>query len=148
MSYPLGSFPRFGHQQRWANERRNRAIQNSILTRQADAAQHLAREIALYEIFCKLLQASTPSNEEGERYIAEISHKLESIRRRHESQHRVYYGILGNILRFFCDAMGKHPEMKDKDREGMKRVLEDLANRYLAGEQVLQPSAHLGKTSA
>jgi hypothetical protein len=33
--YPLGSFPRFGHQERWAAERRDRAIANSIATRHA-----------------------------------------------------------------------------------------------------------------
>ena len=32
--YPLGNFPRFGHQERWAAERRTRAIANSIATRQ------------------------------------------------------------------------------------------------------------------
>ena len=41
MDYPLGSFPRFGHQERWANERRERAIANSIATRQAMAARNL-----------------------------------------------------------------------------------------------------------
>ncbi len=35
MSYPLGSFPRYGHQERWAQERCERAIANSIATRQA-----------------------------------------------------------------------------------------------------------------
>jgi hypothetical protein len=32
-NYPLGSFPRFGHQERWAAQRRQRAIENSIATR-------------------------------------------------------------------------------------------------------------------
>jgi hypothetical protein len=44
MTYPLGSFPRFGHQQRWALGRGNRAILNSILTRQTIAAEHLRKE--------------------------------------------------------------------------------------------------------
>lgn len=37
MDYPLGSFPRFGHQERWARERRERAIENSITTRRWNA---------------------------------------------------------------------------------------------------------------
>lgn len=37
MDYPLGSFPRFGHQERWARERRQRAIENSIITRRWNA---------------------------------------------------------------------------------------------------------------
>jgi hypothetical protein len=37
MDYPLGSFPRFGHQERWARERRERAISNSITTRRWNA---------------------------------------------------------------------------------------------------------------
>ncbi len=44
MSYPLGSFPRFGHQERWAQERRQRAIVNSIATRQARKRDRVVRE--------------------------------------------------------------------------------------------------------
>jgi len=44
MSYPLGSFPRFGHQERWAQERRQRAIANSIATRQAQKRARVLRE--------------------------------------------------------------------------------------------------------
>jgi hypothetical protein len=53
MTYPLGSFPRFGHQQRWADERRSRAMLNSILTRQAQAEEHFMNEVALYELLEK-----------------------------------------------------------------------------------------------
>ena len=138
MTHSLGSFPRFGHQDRWAFERRNRAILNSILTRQLMAEEHLAKEMALYEIFCELLQATMANNEEGERQIAEIVRKLEFIRRRHESRRRVYYGVLGEILIFFCDAMDKRPDLKDLGRERMKIELESLADRHLAGEQLVQ----------
>jgi hypothetical protein len=138
MTYPLGSFPRFGHQSRWASERRNRAILNSILTRQAMAEEHLTKEMALYEIFCEILQGITANTEEVEQQLAEIGLRLESIRRRHDSRRRVYYGVLGEILLFFCDAMGTHPELRSKDREEMKLVLESLANRHLSGEKVVQ----------
>ncbi|MCC6354951.1 MAG: hypothetical protein IT577_13765 [Verrucomicrobiae bacterium] len=37
MDYPLGTFPRFGHQERWAHARRERAISNSIATRRWQA---------------------------------------------------------------------------------------------------------------
>lgn len=47
----------------------------------------------------------------------------------------------------FRDRREIYPELKDTDREGMKRVLEDLADRYLAGEQMLQPSEHQEKMS-
>jgi hypothetical protein len=139
MTYPLGSFPRFGHQARWASERRNRAILNSIFTRQMMAEEHLTKEMALYDIFCEILQGMTANTEEGEQQLAEIGLRLESIRRRHEDRRRVYYGVLGEILLFFCDVLGTYPELKDKDREGMKLVLESLADRHLAGEQVLHP---------
>jgi hypothetical protein len=46
MSYPLGSFPRYGHQERWAQERRERAIANSIATRQAKKRCRVLREEA------------------------------------------------------------------------------------------------------
>ena len=44
MDYPLGSFPRFGHQERWARERRQRAIENSITTRRWNAYWRRQRE--------------------------------------------------------------------------------------------------------
>ena len=46
MSYPLGSFPRYCHQERWAQERRQRAIANSIATRQANKRFRVLREEA------------------------------------------------------------------------------------------------------
>jgi hypothetical protein len=46
MSYPLGSFPRYAHQERWAQERRDRAIANSIATRQAKKRYRVLREEA------------------------------------------------------------------------------------------------------
>ena len=44
MNYPLGSFPRYGHQERWAQERRQRAIANSIATRRARKYDRAIRE--------------------------------------------------------------------------------------------------------
>jgi hypothetical protein len=43
-NYPLGSFPRFPHQERWAQERRQRAIYNSIITRKWQKGQRQQRE--------------------------------------------------------------------------------------------------------
>ena len=34
MQYPLGQFPRYGHQERMAQERRERAVANSVIARQ------------------------------------------------------------------------------------------------------------------
>ena len=56
MSYPLGSFPRFGHQERWAQERRERAIANSIATRGARKRDRVIREGAELLAFTEVLE--------------------------------------------------------------------------------------------
>jgi len=103
------------------------------------AEEHLTKEMALYDIFCEIRQGMTANIEEGEQQLAEIGLKRGSIRRRHKSRRRVYDGVLGEILLFVCDVLGTYPELTDKDREGMKLLLESLADRHLAGEQVLHP---------
>jgi len=137
MTYPLGSFPRFGHQERWAWERRNRAMLNSILTRQADAEEHLRKEIALQDILSQLLNSMRSNTSDGQHELNEWKSRLESIRRRHESGRRVYYRKLIEILLFFSNATGTHPELKGMSHDDHKRIIEDLAERHLRGEKVL-----------
>ena len=134
MTYPLGSFPRFGHQARWAFERRNRAMLNSILTRQAMAAEHLRKEIALHEVFCIILQSTNALNEEGQRELDEINRRLDSIRRRHEAGKRVYYKIFTEIMMYFCEDT--YPDMKKMSLAHLKQIVEDTAARHLRGESV------------
>jgi hypothetical protein len=137
MTYPLGSFPRFGHQARWASERRNRAILNSIMTRQADAEDHLRKEIALHDVLSQLVNSMHSKAIEGQREIHEWKARLESIRQRHQAGKRVYYRKLIEVLLFFCDATSTHPELKGMSHDDHKRLVEDLAERHLRGETVL-----------
>lgn len=135
MTYPLGSFPRFGHQARWASERRNRAIMNSIFTRQMMAEEHLQKEIALHEVFCLKLQSANFLDEESQRELDEIDQRLKSIHRRHEAGKRVYYRLLTEIMVYFCED--NYPELKDMSQERLKLIAEDLAERHLRGETVI-----------
>lgn len=73
MNYPLGSFPRFGHQERWANERRERAIANSIATRQAMAARNLMWWSVLSVASACLPADATAMSVFSERYGANAS---------------------------------------------------------------------------
>jgi hypothetical protein len=61
VDYPLGSFPRFGHQERWAHEQRERAIANSIATRQAMAARNLMVEREFYGMLDGYVQSLRPN---------------------------------------------------------------------------------------
>lgn len=137
MTYPLGSFPRFGHQERWASERRDRAMVNSILTRQADAEEHLRKEIALQDILSQLLNSMSSNTTEGQQELDEWKSRLESIRLRHDSGKRVYYRKLIEVLLFFSNATSTHPELKGMSHDDHKRMIEDLAERHLGGETVL-----------
>ena len=139
MGYPLGSFSRFGHQQRWANERRTRAMFNSMMTRQANAEEHFRKEIALYDIFTQVVHCMNSSTADGQLQINEFKIRLESIRHRHESGRRVYYRKLIDFVLLFCDVAEVHPQFKEAGYENQKAIIEDLAERYLRGENVLQP---------
>ncbi|MDB4680822.1 hypothetical protein OAE72_02620 [Akkermansiaceae bacterium] len=134
MTYPLGSFPRYGHQQRWADERRQRAITNSILTRQANAEAHLNTEMAFCQELLKQATTFRANNDEGERNIAEFYKKMNRIQRIHAKGKRVYYQRLIDLLLWVCEICGQYPELKHKDKEFMVALIEDTAFRYEQGQ--------------
>lgn len=138
-AYPLGSFSRFGHQARWASERRHRAQVNSALTRQIKAEEHLEREQALVEVFQKLLDAITPTGKEAEQAVCGQVQAIDRARQKHAQGKRAHYGVFGGILRWFLKITNSHTSIQQYDREEMKDVLIDLADRHLSGEQVLVP---------
>ena len=100
MGYPLGSFPRFGHQERWASERRQRAQANSAATLRWKKGQALNAEICFFNSLVENFWGEpTANNEEGERTIARIDKRLNSIKRKLESGERVYWKRLGIMYR-------------------------------------------------
>ena len=130
MPYPLGSFPRFGHQQRWADERRQRAILNSILTRRAQAEEHLETEMAFCQELLKQSATFKANNAEGVRLIADFHRKLNRIQRIHAKGKRVYYQRLIDLLLWVCEMSGIHPELKEKDKDYMVAIIEGMADNY------------------
>jgi hypothetical protein len=137
MKYPLGSFPRFAHQQRWADERRQRAISNSIATRRAMAERHLCLEMEFYEemrIHAQTMQAQKVVKEER---IAEAERMLESIRLKHAAGKRVYYRALIDALLFFCEIMGICPDLKHKSHDELVSLVQTMALNRLDDDNSL-----------
>ena len=130
MSYPLGSFPRFGHQQRWADERRQRAITNSILTRRARAEEHRETEMAFCQELLKQSVTFKANSPEGERLITEFHRKMHRIQRIHAKGKRVYYQRLIDLLLWVCEMSGIHPELKEKDKDYMEALIEGMADNF------------------
>lgn len=126
MTYPLGSFPRFGHQQRRANVRRQRGIE----TRQSLARQYLSIEQNFCEVLRIQLQNAKVLNSEGEALIAELDRRLESFRRKHEAGRRVYFKSLVDTLLFFCASAGIHPELKQKTQEELALIVESIGTNH------------------
>jgi len=145
MNYPLGSFPRFGHQERWAGERRNRAMLNSILTRQSDAEDHLRKEIAFHDVLSQIVNSMHSTVTEGQQTIDEFKWRLESIRRRHESGKRVYYKKLIEILLSVSEATGTSPELKEFSYEELRLIIQNLAEKHLRGESVISQNKSPGQ---
>jgi hypothetical protein len=83
-NYPLGSFPRFAHQEQWAQERRERAIHNSIITRQRkkmhrqqSEAKLMAKIIASWKRIADLIDGLKCSRELAREFRA-ISRSLKT----------------------------------------------------------------------
>lgn len=124
MGYPLGSFPRFGHQERWAQERRQRAIANSIANRQARANLELNIEIAFYNWFTSI--PLTPNNEAGRRHIASINKSADAIREKLEKGERVYFKRLGKLLQNVGKRSGRFPELLTMDDRQLADVAREI----------------------
>lgn len=131
MPYPLGSFPRYGHQQRWASARRERAINNSIVTRQARAYEHLQTEIAFYNVLCGFADTMKANNAEGEMLISQFQERLRSIHRKLSVGKRVYYRKLTETLLFCCEITGSYPELKDMTQYQLEAIVENEAEKFI-----------------
>lgn len=137
MKYPLGSFPRFAHQQRWADERRQRAISNSIATRRAMAEHHLRLEMEFCDemrIHAQTLRAQKVIKEDR---IAEADRMLEAIRLKHATGKRVYYRTLIDTLLFFCKIMAICPELKRKSHEELVTLVQTMAQNHMGNHNSL-----------
>lgn len=132
MNYPLGTFPGYGHQQRWAGDRRARAINNSIATRQAQAEEHFQTEIAFYNVLCGYADTMKAESTEGEVLLAEVHERLGSIRGKLSLGRRVYYRKLTETLLFFCEIIGVYPELKDMTQEQLKIIVQSEAEIFMS----------------
>jgi hypothetical protein len=129
MDYPLGSFPRFGHQERWAIERRQRAIENSIATRQAVAARNLMVEQEFYLMLDEYVQKMRPHCPETRAMADEILKRMNRIKRKHEAGQRVYFRYLGETLQLFCRSTGITSSLDGLGPERLAQVAVDLGEQ-------------------
>jgi hypothetical protein len=132
MNYPLGSFPRFGHQERWANGRRQRATENSIATRQAEAQRNLMVEKEFVLMLDEYVQTMQPQCPQTRAMADEILKRMDRIKRKHEAGERVYYRYLGETLQLFCRSTGTSKLLEGLSPEKLARVAENLGEEYYA----------------
>jgi len=130
MNYPLGSFPRFGHQERWANERRERALANSIATRQAMAARNLMVEREVYLMLDEYVQKMQPKCPQTRAMADEILKRMNRIKRKHEAGQRVYFRYLGETLQLFCRSTGTTDALEGLAPERLAQIAENLGEEY------------------
>ena len=132
MDYPLGSFPRFGHQGRWAIERRQRAIENSVATRQAMAARNLMVEREFYDMLDGYVQSMRPNCPETRAMAGEILKRMARIRRKHNAGERVYFRYLGETLQLFCRNTALTQSLEGLSPERLSQIAEDLGEQFCA----------------
>jgi hypothetical protein len=130
MDYPLGSFPRFGHQERWAIERRQRAIENSIASRQAAAARRLMVEREVYLMLDEYVQKMQPKCPQTRAMADEIQKRMNRIKRKHNAGQRVYFRYLGETLQLFCRSTGTTDALEGLAPERLAQIAEDLGEEY------------------
>lgn len=132
MNYPLGSFPRFGHQETWALERRQRAIDNSIATRQAMAEHNLMVEREFFGMLDRYVQKMDPCCAFTRAKADEILKRMARIKRKHDSGQRVYFRYLGETLQLFCRSTGLTNSLEGLGHEKLARVAEAMGEEYYA----------------
>jgi hypothetical protein len=132
MDYPLGSFPRFGHQESWAIERRQRAIDNSVATRQAMAARNLMVEREFYDMLDGYVQSMRPNCPETRAMADEILKRMARIKRKHDVGQRVYFRYLGQTLQHFCHHTGLTQSLEGLCPERLAQIAEDLGEQFYA----------------
>ncbi len=127
MDYPLRSFPRFGHQERWAIERRQRAIENSIA---AMAARKLMVEREFYDLLDGYVQSMRPNCPETRAMADEILKRMARIKRKHDVDQRVYFRYLGETLQLFCRDTALTKSLEGLGPERLAQIAEDLGEEY------------------
>jgi len=131
MNYPLGSFPQYGYQASRAAERRERAIANSIATRQANAFYNLQIEAAFFNLLDSSYEEMTPLSPEAEVVVGDFMFRMARIRRKLESGNRVYYRYLAETLVIFCDICGISPELKEMSDDALIDMVRRLGENNL-----------------
>jgi hypothetical protein len=132
MNYPLGSFPRFGHQETWALERRERAIDNSIAARQAMSEHNLMVEREFFGVLDGYVQKMEPNCAVTRAKADEILKRMARIKRKHDSGQRVYFRYLGETLQSFCRSTGLTDSLEGLEHEKLARVAELMGEEYYA----------------
>lgn len=132
MDYPLGSFPRYGHQTQRAAARRERAVWNSIVTRRNKANYYLRAEAAFYNYLIQFTNSAKAKNAEGQQFLDDLNARLFRVRTKLEQGHRVYFRRLGCILRDFVMVAGICQEIHHFNDKQLADLVHNLAVEQLA----------------
>ena len=127
----LGSFPQFVHQASRASERSARAIENSIVTRQATALHHLRVEAAFFNLLNSSIELMSPMDPEAEAAVTDFVFHMVRIRTKLESGKRVYYRYLAETLILFCQVCGSNPELKNFSDDELMVMVQILGENNL-----------------
>lgn len=132
MGYPLGQFPRYGHQIQRAAERRERAIWNSIVTRRNRANYYLRVEAAFYNHFIQFPNNANAKNAEGQKFLDDINARLFRIKTKLEQGHRVYFRKLGCILRDFVVEVDMCREIHNLSDQELAELAKNIGIEQLS----------------
>ena len=134
MDYPLGSFPRYGHQTRRAEERRQRAIWNSIVTRKNRAHYYLRAEAAFYNYLLEITNGAKAKSPAAQLFLDDLNARLFRVRTKLEQGHRVYFRRLGCILRDFVVQGGICEEIHQYSDKQLADLAHNMALDQLEKE--------------
>lgn len=132
MGYPLGQFPRYGHQIQRAAERRERAIWNSIVTRRNRANYYLRVEAAFYNNLIQFTNSAKAKTPEGQLFLDNLNARLYRIKTKLEQGHRVYFRKLGCILRDFVVEAGMCNEIHNFSEQELAELAKNIGIEQLA----------------
>lgn len=147
MSYPLGSFPRFAHQDKWASERRARASHNSAVTRQIEARRHLNAEIKACGKLQELIDDFTAGNPEGEQVIQGLRRRVDRIKSHHQQGERIYYAYLGETLRRISLYHPHISKVRNLSKDELEFVVMQLGELKSYGEEIVEQAKLIKKNN-
>ncbi len=124
---PLGSFPRYGHQQARALLRREKAIAHSVLARRIRAEDMRQTEIRFFHWLEELRAEACPKSADGREFLDRFDREFERIRHRlFNEKHRVYFARLRRVFRMWSGVTVEFANMDELTDDQLDLVIQQL----------------------